>query len=105
MEPETPTDVPWQVEAVREQLANCGPLSARLLARRMGKDALREAHGHISEWRFLRRSVNVPSDQIVKIKVPPQNVVYFLWSQRYDVQERFGVGPERTDMEMLNVNA
>jgi hypothetical protein len=104
MESETPTDVPWQVEAVREQLANCGPLTSNLLARRVGKRSLREAHGHISEWRFLRRSVDVPSDQIVKIKVPPRNVVYFLWSQRYDVYKRFGVGPTLTNMENLNVN-
>jgi hypothetical protein len=106
MESETP-HLPWQVEAVRDQLANCGPLTASLLAKRVGSHAVYATQSYVMELWFPLRppETDIPSDQIVKIKVPPHNVVYFLWSQRYDVKERFGVNPERTDMETLNVNS
>lgn len=107
MEPETPIDVPWQVEAVRDQLANCGPLTASLLSKRVGLHTVYASQSYVMELGFPLRSLGTPtpSNQIMKIKVPPSNVVYFLWSQRYDVHERFGVGPILPDTETLNVNS
>ncbi len=90
-----------------EWLAANGPATRAYITGATGERLTERATPHTIQWTDdidPTDDLSYPPDTIMRIRslsegfgrgAPP--TVYFLWSQRFDVREKFGVGPERPD--------
>lgn len=87
-------------------LADNGPASRGQITEASGVKLSERASPHTVVWdEVAGLDVNYPDDTVCRVRANPPDgggrgappVIYFLWSQRYDVRDKYGVGPERPD--------
>lgn len=85
-------------------LADNGPASRGQITEASGVKLSERASPHTVVWdEVAGLDVNYPDDTVCRVRSNPPDgggrgappVIYFLWSQRYDVRDKYGVGPER----------
>lgn len=84
-------------------LQSNGPAYRKTIADATGTNLASNVTPHIRKWKphmEMWGDDAVPQDTLFNIPAPANGmgrppVIYFLWSQRYDVSPKFGVGPER----------
>lgn len=94
-----------------EWLAENGPATRQTIMEATGHPLTERALPHTVEWDDLIDPSDdgaFPATTIMRLRgvaegrgAPP--VIYFLWSQRFDVRPLFGVGPEKDPAPMLGV--